>query len=156
VYADIQQTYAAQTALRGTAPADWRVNVVVPGVAEPSVGHLLFADSAVDPSTGQRLLRAEFPNADHTLLPGMYVRARVSLAGEAVGLLLPQSAVRFGPDGLPLVSVVDDANTVRVRQVTLGDMLGPRWHIATGLQAGERVIVLGAERFAEGASVDPV
>lgn len=156
VYTDIQQTYAAQTAMRGTASADWQVTVTLPGMSEPAQGHLLFAGSSVDPTTGQRLLRAQFPNDDHALLPGMYVRARIGLATDATGILVPQSAVRFGADGLSLVSVVDDADTVRVRRVTLGDMLGTRWHIKSGLQSGERVIVVGAERFTEGASVDPV
>ncbi|MBJ7263701.1 MAG: efflux RND transporter periplasmic adaptor subunit, partial [Burkholderiaceae bacterium] len=156
VYADIQQTYAAQTALRGTAPADWRVSVTVPGEITPTVGRLLFAGSAVDPGTGQRMLRAQFDNVDHQLLPGMYVRARVGSAGNAQGILVPQSAVRFGADGLPRVSIVNDAGRVQIRQVTLGDMLGARWHVPTGLQPGERVIVFGAERYAEGASVEPV
>jgi len=156
IYADIQQTYAAQTALRGTAPPDWRVNITVPGDVTPRTGRLLFAGSAVDPATGQRLLRAQFDNVDHQLLPGMYVRARVGSAGDAQGILVPQSAVRFGADGLPRVSVVDEASRVQIRQVTLGDMLGARWHVSTGLQSGERVIVFGAERYAEGTSVEPV
>ena len=156
IYADIQQTYAAQTALRGTAHPDWRVNITVPGDVTPRTGRLLFAGSAVDPATGQRLLRAQFDNVDHQLLLGMYVRARVGSAGDAHGILVPQSAVRFCADGLPRVSVVDEASRVQIRQVTLGDMLGASWHVSTGLQSGERVIVFGEERYAEGTSVEPV
>ncbi len=122
----------------------------------PRPGKLLFTDLSVDPTSGQVTLRAEVPNAQGLLLPGQYVRVRISQAELPAAVLLPQQAVTRTAQG-DNVMVVGPENKPQARQVQLGDAQGNDWIVLSGLQAGERVIVEGFQKMmVPGAPVNPV
>jgi len=122
----------------------------------PRPGKLLFTDLSVDPTSGQVTLRAEVPNAQGLLLPGQYVRVRISQAELPAAVLLPQQSVTRTAQG-DSVLVVGPENKPQTRQVQLGDAQGNDWIVLSGLQAGERVIVEGFQKMmAPGAPVDPM
>lgn len=126
------------------------------GRAHPHPGRLLFTDVSVDPTTGAVTLRAEVPNPDATLLPGMYVRARLQQAVVEDAILVPQQAVLLDATGAT-VRVLDDEDRVVARRVVVGGSAGEaRWIVHEGLRPGDRVIVDGHQRIGPGMQVAPV
>jgi len=124
----------------------------------PRPGKLLFSDLSVDASSGQVTLRAEVPNAEGLLLPGQYVRVRLSQAELPAGFLLPQQAVTRSAQG-DTVLVVGEGDKPAPRPVTVGSSQNGRWIVTDGLKPGERVIVDGFQKLAmipPGAPVSPV
>nr|WP_242612701.1 efflux RND transporter periplasmic adaptor subunit [Corticibacter populi] len=109
-------------------------------------GRLLFTDLTVDPTSSQVTLRAELPNPDGLLLPGMYVRVRLEQAQVANAISVPQQAVTRSQQGDTL-TVVDAEGNRQVRSVKLGDAASDnRWVVLEGLQEGEQVMVDGFQR----------
>lgn len=125
------------------------------GQEYPRAGKLLFSDLTVDETSGAVALRAEFPNPDRTLLPGMYVRARVEQAVNENALAVPQRAVMQTPAG-SAVLVVDAENKVTSRPIKTGSSHDNSWIVESGLKAGDRVIVEGLQKVQPGAVVTPV
>jgi len=124
----------------------------------PRPGKLLFSDLSVDASSGQVTLRAEVPNAEGLLLPGQYVRVRLSQAELPAGFLLPQQAVTRSAQG-DTVLVVGEGDKPAPRSVTVGSSQDGRWIVSDGLKPGDRVIVDGFQKLAmipPGAPVSPV
>jgi membrane fusion protein (multidrug efflux system) len=124
------------------------------GRTYPQSGKLLFSDLTVDATTGSVTLRAEFPNPDHNLLPGMYVRAKLEQAVNASALTVPQQAVQRDLNG-STVFVVGADNKVAVRPVTADVAQGDKWIVSDGLKAGDKVIVEGMQKVKPGAVVKP-
>lgn len=122
--------------------------------AEP--GRLQFSEVNVDPGTGMVTLRAVFPNSNADLLPGMFVRARLYHGSIEQAILVPQKAVSRTPKGDATVLLVNSANQVELRPVTLGKSYGQHWLVTEGLQSGERVIVAGLQKVRPGATVTVV
>lgn len=118
-------------------------------------GHLLFSDLQVDATSGQVLLRAEVPNRDQQLLPGMYVRVRLAQAALQQALLVPQQAVTRGTQGDTLYVVGADGKPQQ-RTVKVGSAQNGHWVVLDGLKAGEQVIVDGFQKMRPGAPVKPV
>ena len=119
-------------------------------------GRLLFTDLTVDEGTGQVTLRAEVPNPDQLLLPGMYVRVRLHQAQADNAILLPQQAVTRGNQG-DVVLVVGADGSFQPRPIKIGQAQGNNWVVLEGLQAGEKVIVEGFTRLRPGVTkVTPV
>ncbi|MGZ9082124.1 MAG: efflux RND transporter periplasmic adaptor subunit, partial [Rhodoplanes sp.] len=117
-------------------------------------GRIDFAAITVDPATGTLLLRAIFPNEDHRILPGLFVRIRVPVGREANAILVPQVALGFDQLGR-YVLVVNDKNVVERRQVTVGSEENGMIVIDSGLKPDERVIVNGLQRAIPGREVSP-
>jgi len=118
-------------------------------------GKLLFSDLTVDESSGAVTLRAEFPNPDRQLLPGMYVRARVEQAINENAITVPQQAITRTPDG-SAVMVVSAESKVVSRPVKTGAASGDSWVINDGLKEGDQVIVEGLQKVQPGATVKAV
>lgn len=118
-------------------------------------GKLLFSDLTVDESSGAVTLRAEFPNPDRQLLPGMYVRARVEQAINENAITVPQQAITRTPDG-SAVMVVSAESKVVSRSVKTGPASGDSWVINDGLKEGDQVIVEGLQKVQPGATVKAV
>lgn len=118
-------------------------------------GRLIFNDMSVDPSTGAVTLKAEFPNPDRLLLPGTYVRVKISQAMAPDAVSVAQRAVLSGGQG-QYVLLVGKEQTVELRPVKLGPMAGDRFVIEQGLAGGETVIVSGAQKVRPGMRVKPV
>lgn len=114
-----------------------------------SAGKLLFSDLSVDPATGQVSLRAEVPNPQGLLLPGMYVRARIQQARVNNAILLPQQAVTRGSKGDSVLVVAPDGSFAP-RLVKVGEAQGGSWVIHEGLQPGDQVIVEGVMKLMPG------
>lgn len=125
------------------------------GRAYPHAGKLLFSDVSVDESTGAVTLRAEFPNPDRFLLPGMYVRARLEQAVSENAITVPQQAVQRTPAGAS-VMLIGPEDKVTPQPVRTEGTQGDTWVISEGLKAGDRVIVEGLQKVQPGASVKPV
>ena len=165
IYADFTQSVDDLLRLRAAA-AEGRIEVQEDGAARVRItlgedgysqeGRLLFSDVSVEPSTGQVTLRAQLPNPDAVLLPGMYVRVQTELGVEPDAVFIPQRAIRRGTDSIPRVLVVDQEGTVQQRTVELGSMHGSDWRVVSGLEQGERVIVDGVAAFQPGSKVEPV
>ena len=97
------------------------------GAMYPHEGRLQFTDVSVDESTGMVSLRALFPNPEHILLPGMYVRAVIAEGVDENALLVPQRALRRDPKGQASVLLVDGGGKVDVRLVDVGRTVGDSW-----------------------------
>ena len=115
-------------------------------------GRLTFSGVSVNQSTGTVTLRAVFPNPDHLLLPGMYVRGELEQARDEQAILVPQKAVTRSASGVTSVLVVADGK-VEQRVLTVDRTVGNQWWVTAGLQAGEQVIVEGGQKVRVGAQV---
>ena len=107
-------------------------------------------------STGSVTLRALVPNPDGTLLPGMFVRARLPQAERDNAILVPQKAISREPNGQATALVITDDSTVEKRNVTTEKAVGNQWLVSDGLQGGDRLIVDGLQKVRPGAPVTPV
>ena len=123
-----------------------RVALSVDDSSLPIPGRLLFSDLSVDPGTGQIMLRAEVPNPQGRLLPGLYVRVKLEQAVAADAILLPQQSVARSNDG-DTVKVVGADGKVVTRPVKIGSAQGQEWLILDGLKAGEQVMVDGFQKL---------
>jgi membrane fusion protein (multidrug efflux system) len=162
IYVDIQQSSSdllnlRQQMLSGQLSGDTTpVQLILEtGQAYPLVGQLRFADVTVDPTTGSQTIRAVFPNPQHLLLPGMFVRARLTQGIQSRGMLVPQTAVTRDPRGRPTVLVVGPGNKATVRIITADQSVGDNWLVTAGLKPGEKVIVEAGPLLQPGAPVTP-
>jgi membrane fusion protein, multidrug efflux system len=126
------------------------------GTPYPLAGTLQFRDVTVDPTTGSYTLRIVVPNPENLLLPGMFVRAVVEEGIAEQAILVPQQGVSRTPKGDPVALVVDASGTVQQRMLKLDRAIGDQWLLASGLSAGERVIVEGMLNVRPGAVVKVV
>ncbi|MDO8810669.1 MAG: efflux RND transporter periplasmic adaptor subunit [Gallionella sp.] len=122
------------------------------GSIYPQAGRIFFADMAVDPATGAVSLRAEFPNPQRELLPGMFVRLRFPQALADNAIRVPQRAVQANPQGQFVMVVTPDGKAVP-QPVKTGGMAGGDFIIAEGLKGGEQVIVNGLQKARPGTVV---
>lgn len=123
------------------------------GQPYPLKGSLQFTDVTVDESTGSITLRAIFPNPQHALLPGMFVRARIDEGTQPEAILVPQQGLTRTPQGQATVMLVDAKNQVETRNVTAPQAIGDKWLITEGLASGDRVIISGLQKVRPGVTV---
>ncbi|WP_420192534.1 multidrug efflux RND transporter periplasmic adaptor subunit AcrA [Klebsiella pasteurii] len=123
------------------------------GLKYPQNGTLEFSDVTVDQTTGSITLRAIFPNPGHTLLPGMFVRARLEEGVNPDALLVPQQGVTRTPRGDASAMVVGEGDKVEVRQITATQAIGDKWLVTEGLKTGDRVIITGLQKVRPGVQV---
>ncbi len=116
-------------------------------------GKFAFADLSVDPATGSFSLRVEVPNPNSFLLPGMYVRAVISIGQRANALLVPQPGITRTAKGGATAMVVGADGKIEARDVVVNRTIGDRWLIESGLNPGDRVVVEGLQRIRPGAEV---
>lgn len=131
------------------------VRMILPDGSEyQQEGKINFAASKIDPLLGTQQLRAAFANSDQRILPGQFVRVRVT-AGESRNVyLVPQVAV-LTSDLSRYVYVINENNAVMQRPVTVGDWVGKDWIILGGLDAGDRVVIDNMIKLMPGKVVDP-
>ena len=136
-----------------------QLHLILPnGQDYPQTGQLNFAASSIDPQLGTQQLRASFANADKALLPGQFVRVRVTTGSRKGVFLLPQTAVLTGDQGKFVF--VAEKNTqgkvmANVRPVVEGGWQGQSWVILSGLKEGEQVIADNLIKMRPGAEVLP-
>jgi membrane fusion protein (multidrug efflux system) len=138
----------------GAGSASVRV-VLEDGSEYPQAGKLLFSDLTVDATSGQITLRAELPNANGVLLPGMYVRVRLEQAQANDAIALPQQAVTRGTTGDSVLVVAADGK-VSPRPVKIGSAQNGQWLVLEGLKPGEQVMVDGFQKLRGNAPVKAV
>jgi len=126
------------------------------GTEYPDVGKLQFSEVTVDEGTGSVTLRAEFPNPNRRLLPGMYVRATIDIGENPTALLVPQKGVTRNPRGEPVAMVVGEGNKIEQRVLKTDRVIGNNWLVTDGLKAGDRVVLEGLQKIAPGVVVNPV
>jgi membrane fusion protein (multidrug efflux system) len=163
IYVDLTQSSAQLLKLRkllgtaGTQPGSATVTLKLEdGSAYPVAGTLKFQEVAVDEATGSVTLRAQFPNPDGVLLPGMYVRAVVNEAVSSAGILAPQQGVTRDAKGNAVAMVVNKANQVEQRTLVADRAIGSSWLITSGLAAGDQLIIEGLNKIRAGDTVAPV
>jgi membrane fusion protein (multidrug efflux system) len=125
------------------------------GSIYPHPGQFLFSDLAVDPGTNSVSLRAEFPNPNQELLPGMFVRIRFPEANIDNAVRIPQRALLADAQG-QFVMIVDPQNKATVRRIKTGSMAGGDFIITEGLNGGEQLIVNGLQKIKPGGVVKPI
>jgi membrane fusion protein, multidrug efflux system len=113
-----------------------------------------FTDTSIDPRTGSVSARAVFPNADDTIMPGQFVRVRLTTQELENVILVPQTAVGQDQEAAR-VFIVGDDDRVSSRRVTLGPLIEDKQAITEGIEAGERVVVRGLHMLQDGQSVQP-
>ena len=162
MYLNITQSATELQKLRknaGSNNASIPVTVLMEdGTEYPRKGKLLFSDMSVDPTTGQVTLRAQVDNPDNQLLPGQYVRVRLSQAELPAGILVPQQAVTRSNQGDTLMVVSADGK-ITPRTITIGSQKGSNWVVLSGLKEGENVMVDGFQKLQmlpPGTPVKPV
>lgn len=156
IYVDISQSSSELLKMRqqiseGKAQAGLNTVELVleDGSVYPIKGELSLSEAKVDESTGAVTLRALFSNTNNTLLPGMYVSARLTQSVITNAVLIAQSAVTRTPKGDAQVYIVDANNKIKVRPVTIDGTYNGSWVVTDGLQAGDKVVIIG------GAKVKP-
>jgi membrane fusion protein (multidrug efflux system) len=162
IYVDIQQSSADLLRLREQTIAGQVASDKAPvrlkletGSMYPLVGTLSFADVTVDQTTGSQTIRAVFPNPQHLLLPGMFVRGQLSQGIQSRGILIPQRAVSRDERGRPTVIVVGPKNMAELRVIQADRTSGDNWVVTGGLKPGEKVIVDAGPLLRPGIPVKP-
>ncbi|MGB5250045.1 MAG: efflux RND transporter periplasmic adaptor subunit [Gammaproteobacteria bacterium] len=128
--------------------------ILADGSVHPQPGHVVSAEAAINPSTGTLMLEADFPNPKDIVIAGQFARVRAILDTRMDALLVPQRAVSE-LQGNFRVFVVDQNNTVSIREVKPGPTVDRMWVIDSGLEPGERVAVEGLLRMTGGMVVNP-
>ena len=143
--------------IQSVAPGAARVTLILEdGTVYQPDGKLLFSDIAVDPTTGMITLRAEIPNPEDLLLPGMFARAQIVEGVNTNALTIPQRAIVRGAAGASTVLVVNSENKVELRDIEIERTVGTKVIVSKGLKAGERIIVEGSQKAPPGSTVKPV
>lgn len=124
----------------------------------PLSGKINFSASQIDPALGTQQLRAEFQNPDSTLLPGQFVRVRLTTGKRDGVFLIPQTAVLTGQQGKFVFVAEKDKEGKTVanpRPITAGGWFKDRWSVLEGLKAGDQVILDNLIKVRPGAPVAP-
>jgi multidrug efflux system membrane fusion protein len=119
-------------------------------------GTVEFLDNRLDPATGTILARVRMANADHTFIPGLYARVRLTSSRAEGVLLVDEKAVLTDQDKRYLYVIGPENHALR-RDVTVGRAINGQRIVEQGLKAGDEVVVEGVQRiFYPGAVVHPV
>ncbi|MEJ2089234.1 MAG: efflux RND transporter periplasmic adaptor subunit [Gammaproteobacteria bacterium] len=124
------------------------------GTPYPHEGTLQFSEVVVDPTTGSVTLRAEFPNPEAMLLPGMFVRATIVTGVVSDALLVPQRGISRDGRGNATALIVDDDSVVRLRTLAVRQTVASSWLVTAGIEPGDRVIVEGLQFVRVGQAVN--
>jgi membrane fusion protein, multidrug efflux system len=122
------------------------------GKEHQDMGRFVFIDRAVDVKTGTLRVRAEFPNKEKLLRPGMFARARVDLGTRKDCVVIPQRAV-VELQGKTFVWIVSKENTTSQRPIIVAEQVGSGFLVSEGLKPGERIVLEGIQKAREGAPV---
>ena len=163
IFVDVQQSSADLLALRrqltsgGAMPSAATVSLQLEdGSSYAATGRLEFAEAMVDSATGTVTLRARFPNPQGLLLPGMFVRARLSQVTARDAILVPQAGLTRNPKGEATVMLVGKDGKAELRSVTAERTVGDRWLVSAGLRPGDKLIVEGLSRIKPGQPIRAV
>ncbi len=136
-------------------PEHMTVRLILPDGSDYGVaGQLDFTDMRVDPETGSVSLRAQIPNPQQQLLPGMFIKVQLDAGTLRRVMLIPQQALlRDGNSAYVLT--VDPQNTVTRKTIQTRGIHGGNWIVESGLNEGDQVIVSGLQQARQGSQVNP-
>ncbi len=156
VYVDVRQPASVLESLRqqaGSTAPELAVEILGSnGTPLGMQGHILFSGIEVDAGTGDVLLRVLVDNPERRLLPGLYVQARITRARYANALTVPQQAV-VRTSGQTSVWVVDGQGQAQLVPVNTAELVNGQYRIASGLSAGQQVVIEGIDRLTPGVQV---
>lgn len=156
VYVDVRQPASVLESLRqqaGSTAPELAVEILGSnGTPLGMQGHILFSGIEVDAGTGDVLLRVLVDNPERRLLPGLYVQARIPRARYDNALTVPQQAV-VRTSGQTSVWVVDGQGQAQLVPVNTAELVNSQYHIASGLSAGQQVVIEGIDRLTPGVQV---
>lgn len=165
MYVDLQQSSAEGLALRrdlaagslkaGGADLARVALKLEDGSTYAHPGKLELSGVTVDQATGSVTLRARFPNPDHLLLPGMFVRAALSPGVRPDVMLVPAPAVTRTASGEATVMLVGPDNKTVLRPIQTGALVRNQWIVNSGLKDGDRIVVSGIQKLKPGMVVKP-
>jgi membrane fusion protein (multidrug efflux system) len=119
-------------------------------------GVLKLQEIAVDESTSAVTLRAEFPNPNGILLPGMYVRAVVEEAVSAKAFLVPQQAVSRDSRANPIITIVNEDNSIMTKVIETKRVIGNKWLVTGGVENTDKIIIEGLNKINSRSKVTTV
>ncbi|MFM5363313.1 efflux RND transporter periplasmic adaptor subunit [Aeromonas veronii] len=156
VYVDVRQPASVLESLRqqaGSTAPELAVEILGSnGTPLGMQGRILFSGIEVDAGTGDVLLRVLVDNPERRLLPGLYVQARIPRARYANALTVPQQAV-VRTSGQTSVWVVDGQGQAQLVPVNTAELVNSQYRIASGLSAGQQVVIEGIDRLTPGVQV---
>ncbi len=156
VYVDVRQPASVLESLRqqaGSTAPELTVEILGSnGTPQGMQGHILFSGIEVDAGTGDVLLRVLVDNPERRLLPGLYVQARIPRARYTNALTVPQQAV-VRTSGQTSVWVVDGQGQAHLVPVNTAELVNSQYRIASGLSAGQQVVIEGIDRLTPGVQV---
>ncbi|WP_421342389.1 efflux RND transporter periplasmic adaptor subunit [Aeromonas veronii] len=156
VYVDVRQPASVLESLRqqaGSTAPDLAVEILGSnGKPLGMLGRILFSGIEVDAGTGDVLLRVLVDNPERRLLPGLYVQARIPRARYTNALTVPQQAV-VRTSGQTSVWVVDGQGQAQLVPVNTAELVNSQYRIASGLSAGQQVVIEGIDRLTPGVQV---
>lgn len=156
VYVDVRQPASVLESLRqqaGSTAPELAVEILGSnGTPLGMQGRILFSGIEVDAGTGDVLLRVLVDNPERRLLPGLYVQARIPQARYANALTVPQQAV-VRTSGQTRVWVVDGQGQAQLVPVNTAELVNNQYRIASGLSAGQQVVIEGIDRLTPGVQV---
>jgi membrane fusion protein (multidrug efflux system) len=135
---------------------DWSVDMILSdGSIHPQKGIINLANREIDPATGTLTMEALFPNPDELVRPGQFAKVRFVVEMRRGAMLIPQRAV-VELQGMYQVFVVGPDNKISVKMVKAGQRFGEYWIINSGLEATDKVALLGNAAIRPNSVVRPV
>ena len=159
IYIDMQESGRAILTLRqamqkqGPMPVELTLDEAT-GEKYAHTGSVKFSEVTVDEGTGSVALRAEMPNPEGLLMPGMFIKSTV-ITGKEEALLVPQRATTRQQDGSLSVFIVNENNQVERRSLKVSSSYRDQYVVASGVREGDRVIVTGYQKVGPGSKVNP-
>lgn len=132
------------------------INMTSASNPEPISGEIFFIDPVVDVNSRTVLVKANVPNPDRALRPGMYGNLEVILAERENALVIPESAIRYRGDQANVVVAAGESNdalAAEFRNVTVGERMPGFVEITEGLSEGELVVVEGFQKMGPGTGI---
>jgi len=117
-------------------------------------GKINFQSTFIDPKLGTQQIRAEFPNPKSEILPGQFLRIRVTTGMQENVHLVPQAAVIQSERGFTVWTVGPDSKVIPT-PIKVGKWYGKNWVVLSGLKDGDRVVTDQIIKIRPGAMVKP-
>ena len=163
VYVDLSQSNTQLLALRkllsqkNIQKGNTQIGLLLSdGTLYSHKGERQLQEIAVDESTGAVTLRAQFPNPEGLLLPGMFVKATVEAAVDTKAFLLPQQAVSRDSKANPIITLVQEDNSIKKQAITIERAIGNKWVVTSGIRPNDKIIIEGLNKINEKSLVSPI
>lgn len=121
----------------------------------PATGVWEFSDNEMSMETATLIVRAQFPNAEHVLVPNAYVTVLADEADPAPVPVVPALAIAKSGQATGVWMLAEDG-TVHFREIEAGLRAEGKIHAVKGLEAGEKIVVQGVHKLGEGMKVKVV